>query len=255
MWLWFVSVGLAAPFVYDDGEVRCVLLEKDPVGVHEQALAAWAPRGSMEPGEALEPCAPVRPRQVSCPEGLGVALPFASAVESVTPGEGVRVAKMSGDWLHVRGEGDLAVRLSDGPPVLLRVESSASEAPQVRPGSVVELGFEPEYIGGTGEVVRVGTAVLVLKAGEMYIKESGEAPRAFSLAPARQDAQLVMRPGQARTVSVEHSVVEVVVGDPLVAGVVVRGRRIKVLASSAGETRLAVVLEGGQVMPVRVIVR
>jgi hypothetical protein len=252
---WLVSVGIAAPFVYDDGDVRCVMLEDEPVGVHEQALADWAPRGTLASDEVLEPCAPVRPRRVDCPAGLGSALPFASAVEAVMPGEGVKVSEMSSDWLHVRGQGDLAVRLSEGPPVLLRVEAAAPESPQVRPGTVVELGFDPEYIGGSGEVVRVGTAVLVLKAGDLYIKEDGEAPRALSLAPASQDAQLVIRPGQTRTVAVEQHVMEVVVGDPLVAGVVVRGRRVRVMASSAGETRMAVVLEGGQILPVRVIVR
>ena len=232
------SVALAKPFIYDDGEVRCVLLAGDAVGVHEEALVAWAPRGAPEPGEELEDCVPVVPKVVACPEGLGEVLPFAMAVVDFAAADGVSVSRMSGSWLHVRGEGDLAVILEDGPPVLLRLKPAPMVRPQVRPGTIVDLGFEPDYIGGTGEVVRIGTSVMVLRAGQVYVKREGEAPVASAVAPESGDPQMVLKPGKARTVSVDHEVQEAVVGDPLVAGAVVRGRRVKVMASAAGDTRI-----------------
>jgi len=253
--LFAISAALAAPFIYDDGAVRCVLLHDEPDGVHEQALAAWAPRGTRADGEALEDCEPVVPRRVDCPEGLGLALPFAAPITDLDMGDGVRAARMSGEWLHVRGEGDLAVSLEGAPPVLIRVVQVEGEPAPVRPGTIVDLGFVPDYLDGTAQVVRVGQAVMVTGEGNVFVQQAGQAPVAYALAPDSSDPQIVLKPGKSRLVTVDDLVEEVVVGNPLVAGAVIRGQRVKVMATAAGETRMGLVLSSGQVLPVRVIVR
>jgi len=251
-----VTSALAEPFVYDDGEIRCILYDTEPVGVHEQALAAWAPRGEAIDGEELLDCEDVKPKIVDCPEGLGSALPFAGPIDKYIAGEGVKVSRMSGNWLHVRGKGDLSVVMNEtDPPVLLRLKQEVSERLANRPGTVFDLKFEADYIGGTGELVRIGTSVMVLSAGDVFIQEAGQPPVAYAVAPLNKDPQFILKPGKSRTVAMDEEVVDAVVGNPLVAGAVVRGHRVKVTGSAPGETRIGLVLAGGRIVPVRVIVR
>ena len=254
--LLLMASAFGEPFIYDDGDVRCILLRKDPVGVHQEALARWAPRGELVDGEELEDCVPVEPRVVDCPEGLGAALPFSGPIDRYESSEGVKVARMSGDWLHVRGTGDVSVFMKeDGPPVLLRLKQDAQPRLPIRAGTVIDLGFTPDYIGGTGQLVRVGSSLMVLSAGDVYLQKVGEPPVAYAVAPENRDPQMVLRPGQSRAIALDDTVVDVIVGDPMIAGAVIRGRRVKVSASAAGETRIAMVLESGRILPVRVIVR
>ncbi len=252
--LLLTTIALAEPLIFDDGEVRCVLFESDPVGVHEEALAAWAPRG--EPGEdVLEPCEPVEPKVAEIRKELGAPLAFAQPVDKYAAADGVKVARMATGWLHVRGEGDLAVTLEDGSPVLIRLEEVAGERPKLRAGSVFDLGFEAAYVGGTGELLRIGNSVMVLSAGEVLIQEEGQPPEAFTVAPDNKDSQVALRPGQSRTMAMDEEVLEVVVGNPLVATAIVKGRKVKIMADGAGETRVGLVLSGGRVLPLRVLVR